>query len=226
MTLYKTSATITVRNLIIVGGNRMNELQREVLIGCCLGDISIQEVSNKTHRFNMTHSIKQGEYLVHKYNIFKDLCNTPYKQRDTRYPVLYFNTLSNSDIKKVTECFYNDGIRGVPQNIHEILTSPRSLAYWFMDDGTCTYNSIVKRMKVRNSTVTLCTDRYTVKEVDLLISTLHHNFGINSKIKHSKAMKDRYRIYIGTKDTQKFLDIVEPFIIPSMMYKVKRPYTL
>ena len=66
MTLYKTSATITVRNLIIVGGSKMNELQREVLIGCCLGDISIQEVSNKTHRFNMTHSIKQGEYLVHK----------------------------------------------------------------------------------------------------------------------------------------------------------------
>ena len=203
----------------------MNDFQKQVLIGCCLGDISIQKTSKTTSRFQITHSIKQGDYLKHKYEVFKDLCNTPYKQKDRKYPVLYFNSISTKEIKSITDKFYCGEIRGVPHNIKKLI-SPISLAYWFMDDGTCIYNSITPRMKTRNSTIILCTDRYLDIEVELLVEMLKDIFNINSKIKNSPSMGDRYRIYIGTKDTQKFLNIIEPFIVPSMRYKIKRPYNL
>lgn len=203
----------------------MNKIQEEVLIGCCLGDISIGKISNSTSRFQITHSIKQSEYVKHKYEIFKDLCGTPCKERGIKYPVMYFNTLGSKAIKIITDNFYNGEVRGVPQNIKDLVTS-RSLAFWFMDDGTCSYVSVGCRLKTRNSVIILCTDRYSKSEIELLIDMLKTKFNINSKIKTSKSMKGRMRIYIGTKDTQRFLDIVEPFIVPSMEYKIKRPYIL
>ena len=204
----------------------MNKIQVETLIGCCLGDISIQNVSPKKSRFQITHSIKNKDYVEHKYEIFKDLCNTPPKEKDKKYPVMYFNSISNEEIKQITDMFCKSGnIRGVPQNIEELLTE-RSLAYWFMDDGTSTYNSLTPRMVNRNATIQLSTDRYTKEEVELLISALKNKFNINSKLKNSQSMGNRFRIYIGTKDTQKFFDIIEPFIVQSMKYKIKRPYTI
>ena len=203
----------------------MNKLQREVLIGCCLGDISIQDVSKTTSRFQITHTIKQEEYVRHKYKIFEDLCGTEPRIKDRKYPVMYFNTLSSKKIKKITDMFWSGNVRRVPHNIKELMTE-RSLAYWFFDDGSCNYVSKTPRLKTRNSIIEMSTDRYTREEVEILIEMLEENFNIKSKIKNSKSMGDRCKIYIGTKQTQKFLDIIEPFTVQSMEYKIKRPYTL
>jgi len=203
----------------------MNELQKEVLIGCCLGDIAIHNVSSTSTRFQITHCLKQKNYVTHKYKIFKNLCGSPPKEKDRKYPVWYFNTLSSSNLKEILSMFWSGNVRGVPHNVVDLVTE-RSLAYWFMDDGGCEYVSITPRLKTRNSVIILSTDRYKESEVDLLIDMLDIKFGIISKKKNSKSMKQRIKIYIGTEFTQKFLNIIEPFIIPSMRYKIRRPYTI
>ena len=176
-------------------------------------------------RFQITHCDKQKAYVLHKYKIFKYLCKTPPKKKDRKYPVWYFNTLSSSNLKEILSMFWSGNVRGVPHNVVDLVTE-RSLAYWFMDDGGCEYVSIAPRLKTRNSVILLSTDRYRESEVDLLIDMLDIKFGIISKKKNSKSMSQRIKIYIGTEFTQKFLDIIEPFIIPSMRYKIKRPYTI
>ena len=200
----------------------MNKLQRDVLIGCCLGDISIQITSKSEHtaRFQISQAKRFKEYVYRKFEVFEDLCKTaPRINSPDRYPTYYFNTLSRKDIFEEAYPFFSGGVRGVPYNIKKLLTEPISLAYWFMDDGTSHY--VGKRFKT--STIQMCTDRYTPHEVDLLIDTLRSNFNIKSSVRNSKCMGKRCRIYIGTEHSNNFYDIVKPFISQSMEYKLKYP---
>lgn len=203
----------------------MNSLQQEILIGKLLGDGSISKVSEKTARFNIGQSIKQEDYVNYLYDIFKDMRGTPLrKQKSGGYTTVYFNSLSSFELMDIYKLFVNDGIKGVPQNIEELLTA-RGLAYWFMDDGTSSYVSITKRLKTRNAFAMFCTDAFNDKDIDLLRNALFKNFGIKSSVASPKSRKGK-RIYIGTDETQKLFDIIEPFIIDSMLYKIKRPYIL
>lgn len=204
----------------------LNSLQKEVLAGCSLGDISFDyQISGKA-RFQMCQSVKYKTYLLHKYEMFKDLVKSEPKVKDEKrkYPSIYFNTMLDEDIGSFAKMFFSENIRGVPQNIEELIT-PRSLAYWFMDDGTSQYPNS-QRLKNKKSYVILCTDRYSEKDVDLLISMLKNKFQINSKKKTSPSMEGRIRIYIGTGEADKFFDIIEPFMFADMMYKIKRPICL
>lgn len=203
----------------------MNKIQYETLIGTLLGDAYLTKISSIKARFSIGHSDKQRDYLEHLYKVFEDLCGTaPKDNKGKKYTTVYFNTLSSKEIFEVYNLFVKDGVKIVPQNIEELLTA-RGLAYWFMDDGTSCYVSITNRLKVRNSTAMLCTDAFTKNEVELLIKVLQDKFGIECNLNHPKSRKG-YRIYIGTKSAQKFFDIIEPYIIDSMRYKIKRPYKL
>ena len=201
----------------------MNDFQRQVLIGCCLGDISFNVFNTQKARIQMCQSVKYQEYLNHKYMIFKDLCSTPpvVKVND-KYPSIYFNTVLSEELYDFSKLFFNEGIRGVPQNIKDLLT-PISLAFWFMDDGTSSYIAKRPRQLFRRATIMMCTDRYSISEVELLVDALNTKFGIDCHRVSSPSMNGRNRIYIGTKSAQKFFDIVEPYIPPIMRYKIKRP---
>lgn len=69
-------------------------------------------------------------------------------------------------------------IKTVPSDIGSMLT-PRGLAYWIMDDGYW-----------EGKTVKLCTDGFSLDEVELLIKTLNLNFGliatVNKRISDNK----------------------------------------
>lgn len=201
----------------------MNKIQKEILIGKLLGDAHISKISDTKARFQIAQSDKQSEYVEHLYEIFKDLCGTAPKYNVGKYTTVYFNSLSSEELLDVYRMFINDNVKGVPQNIKEILTA-RGLAYWFMDDGT-SYYAKGRQSKNIKSSVLFCTDCFTKDDVELLIDTLKENFNIQSSLSKPPTRKG-YRIYIGTREAQKFYDIIEPFIIDSMRYKIKRPYIL
>lgn len=202
----------------------MNEKQKEILIGSLLGDASIAKVSDTKARVNISHSDKQLDYVNYLYSELESLCKTPPKENKGKYITYYFNTLSREDLLELYNKFVVEGVKGVPKDIEKLLT-PLGLAVWFMDDGTSCYVTITDRMVNRNSTVMLCTDAFTKRDVELLINVLEKKFGIKANLNHPKSRKG-YRIYIGTKYAQKFFDVVEPYIIDSMRYKIKRPYKL
>ena len=201
----------------------MKQIQKDILVGCCLGDISFDVFhSTGKARFQMFHSLKQEDYLRHKYLIFEEYCKSSPKYRDGKYKGIFFNTVLSEEIYEFAKMFFNGNVRGVPQNIEDLLT-PIGLAYWFCDDGTSCY-AISKRVKNIKSFVKLCTDRYSENDVLRLIEVLKYKFNVNAKT-FSPPSRKGTEIYIGLNDSVKFFDIIEPFIIPSLKYKVKRPYT-
>ena len=122
----------------------------------------------------------------------------------------YFHTRSSERFGLLHQYFYQDGIKILPENIFELIT-PRALAVWFMDDGSNTKESL-----------TLSTHCFSRIDQLRIIRFLREHHDIATTL-----IKDRskLKIRIGKSEYQKFINLVEPFIIPSMNYKIVIPVT-
>lgn len=80
-----------------------------------------------------------------------------------------------------------------------------------MDDG---------HLSFYNQTV-LNTNCFTLEEIILLQEALEVNFLLRTRI--TEKQPQQYLIHIPVRQKVPLLDIVQEFIIDSMMYKVKRP---
>lgn len=196
----------------------------DAIIGDLLGDGHIQIWSLKkgvSGRMGFTFSVKNLPYLEYlKNNIYKEICTnakpTPWPNPKTGKIITqyWFGTKSIPLFVKLHKEWYervNDKyIKKIPLNIDKLL-KPRGLAHWIMGDG---YWS--------NNTVIICTDCYTYQEIELLINALINNFDIKSVIK--KRIRDNgilcWRIQIEKFDIEKLRNIVIPFMIPDMLYKL------
>ena len=87
----------------------------------------------------------------------------------------------------------------VPENIHYLLTA-RALAYWLMDDGHSDQNG--RRRAYRFSTHSF---------------PLKDNFDIYSKALFLDAT---YKLYIRSKSTNRFVDLIRPYLHPCFTYKI------
>jgi hypothetical protein len=111
------------------------------------------------------------EYLQHLYELFSAFCGmapktptrAPHKRTGKIYDTVRFYTYSLPCLNTFYNLFYPDGKKIVPLNIGSLLT-PLGLAYWISDDGSWEKNK---------KYVQLCTDSFTLAEVNLLIQTLN-----------------------------------------------------
>lgn len=168
---------------------------------------------------------KSYEYIMHLWsNIYSSICTTtlpnPWPNPKTGLiPTQYtFHTKSLIQLTILHKLWYkwsddlNKFIKIVPLNILDLLT-PIGLAHWIMDDGHKHGNGI-----------TLCTDSFTLIEVELLVSVLRNKFNLEANY-NKRTQKGRHigwRIYISGKSAnkEKLISLVKPYFIPSMLYKL------
>ena len=86
---------------------------------------------------------------------------------------------------------------------------PEGLAYWFMDDG-----------KFGEYGMNLCVGNISDEEGDLLVSLLYSKFDIVSTFQVHDAIRGYHNLYIKAKSRSRFIELIEPYIIPSMRYKL------
>ena len=99
----------------------------------------------------------------------------------------------------------------MPKLIHRWL-KPRSLAYWFMDDGS---------QKSRQSkAVIFNTQGFEHLDVERLVRVLTSQFDLEAKV---RRQKDGKQIYVSGKSFETFTSIVDPYIIPEMRHKLPSP---
>lgn len=106
--------------------------------------------------------------------------------------------------------FMLNGVKIIPLNIVYLLT-PISLAHWICGDG----------QQVKNRGITLCTDNYTLDEVNILIDALKIKFNAGCTIHNKKAKSGNmyYSIYIK----KKFLcnkPLISKHVHKSFQYKL------
>jgi hypothetical protein len=197
----------------------LTQLQQQILIGLLLGDGCLERKS-KNSRLQVKQSVNKKEYVFWLYDQFSELVKTPPQQRkDTDQ--WYFATRSLPQLEVWKEVFYKNRTKIVPKNIIQLLTSPLTLAVWFMDDGTLDY-----REKSHYS-FTYSTDSFSVQEVSLLQRALLENFGIESTIQTPKSRGKKYtKLYIGKNGRDRFIKIISPHLLSCFAYKVPPQYIL
>lgn len=195
-------------------GLRFSSVQREVLIGLMLGDGNLESANRgRTYRLKIEHSLSQRDYLEHLYSLFKEWVLTPPRVRefvvkDKIYRHLVFSTLSHASFRFYAHQFYRNGKKVVPKLIHRWLT-PMALTYWYMDDGS---------MKSRESKgVIFNTQGFDRQDVNRLIVALRRNFQLEVK---DRKQREGYQIYVSGKSYEKFSELVSPYLIDSMKYKM------
>ena len=94
------------------------------------------------------------------------------------------------------------------------MLTPLGLAYWIADDGSPTPSRRV-RNKV-SKYITLCTDSYSLVEVENLIEVINTKFNLNCyKLKSS----NNYRIIIPAYSISTVHELLATHIPPMMKYK-------
>lgn len=196
-------------------GNTVGSQLREVIIGTLLGD-GFFEQNGKNRRFVCAHSVKQELYIKWKFNQVKQVtqCSLVRKNRqDPRngrfYPYYQLRSISSPVWDEFYTLFYKDKRRIIPQSLPKII-SARMLAVWLMDDGY--------RRNDCNA-VRLNTQCYSYDDHQIIKQSLK-NLGIESTIHRQTKY---FVTYIPSYSMDLLRSIVNPYIIPSMKYKITWP---
>lgn len=190
-------------------GNTVGSLtqqQRDLIIGSALGDGYLRQLEGRKDAFlEINHSIKAKDYVDWKYEILKNICQSPPKQRiiDATRTAYRFFTRQNEEISKIYRIFYQKGVKIIPK---ELVLNPLILAIWYMDDGS----------KGSKDNVYLNSQQFTILEQKRLLYALRE-IGLNGRMNKDKKY---YRIRILKESIPDFIRIIKPFIIPSMSYKI------
>jgi len=163
-----------MQNKIVLKYLGLNQDQKSILIGSLLGDGHLRRNSNNSNTtFSIKRSLADKDYLKYQYDYFKDFCSNPIREKSTidkrtnkTYHSCSFETLSYSDFNYFHNLWYQ-GKKIIPKLELDSL----SIAIWFFDDGTLSYNKRFKGSFATNSfskdevyyLKTLLDDRYNVK---------------------------------------------------------------
>lgn len=203
--------------------NRLNNNGRNLLIAVALGDGCI----SKTGQLKVNHSWKQYKYVEWLYNLLKN--NGIKVGKLTRYEgsngylkhtIQYrFNVEQTMFTKVLRRVFYDSsGKKRYKRKLLNRLTA-QGLAIWFMDDGALLrrkYKGQYKGFYLRISTYCSSDEadeiiKYFNEVWDIYPTKIHEH-----KIKHYNA----YTINFGAKEGRKLIDIIKPYMCPSLMYKI------
>ena len=194
--------------------------QYSVIIGLLLSDGWLQLSSTRAKTYNITNlnarlgfgqSYNKSPYLIFVFSILGHYCsNLPIlmkmKLKGKVYPGLRFFTRALPCFTQLYPLFYKNKIKFVPTDIYNML-DPIAFAHWIMGDGSSSAPGLV-----------LCTDSFTIKDVVRLMNVLIIRYDLICTL--HKSAPNQYRIYISGKSMQKLHQIVSPYIIPTMFYKL------
>ena len=199
------------KSLKINNSIELSNYQKEVLIGTMLGDgwLGIgKECVNP--RFRTAHCVTQKEYSEHLIKIFNNLhwkCSYhKYKNPDKRtgkyYESYVVESPNNPALLYFYNLFYKNGKKVIPIELLDDFTEV-SLAFMFMDDGFKT-----------KSGYQIATNCFTIEELDKFRIMLKLKFNIETTLHKSKEL------YIPSKSKDTFTNLIKPYIIPCMQYKL------
>ena len=107
--------------------------------------------------------------------------------------------------------FYVNGKKCIPTDIYHLL-NPIALAHWIMGEGS--YQP--------GGSLVLCTDSFSLQDVILLMNVLMVRYGLECSL--TFIIIEVTRSYIELEYLKKSIDslrnIVFPYIVPSMYYKI------
>lgn len=191
----------------------------ELLVGLLLGDGHIGKLENKSF-ITMEQTIKHNSYMIYLHNILvsADVALHPikyYSRLDKRYSAInesvYFKSYNLEVLNLLANMFLRGEMKVIPLEIKEWLT-PISLAHWICGDGQL----------VKKGGITLCTDNFTLDEVNILIDCLKDKFSASCSIHNKKGKNGNiyHRIYVKKASFDAIKPLIKQHVHESFLYKL------
>jgi len=181
----------------------LSEDQKSLIEGCLLGDGYMRCKTNA--HLQITHSISQKDYVDWKYHQLTNFVLTPpksYKGNGRRIGYRFF-TRSLPPFTRFYKRFYKARKKFIPKDVR---ITPLTLTVWYMDDGS----------KSRRSSY-LNTQYFSLSDQRYLASVLYETFGLQTCLDKDKKY---FRLRFSVEDTKKLINIIKPFVLPSLQYKL------
>lgn len=193
----------------------LTERCKEIVLGTILGDGCLERNGSNV-RLRIDHSVTQASFVEWKWHELQEL--SPLQTRlvervdhrtGSTHRNLRFATKTLPALNHYYSLFYGEGRKKmIPETILNLLNSPLSLAVWYMDDGG-------RRSDCRSGY--LNTNAYEVRDVEILKQCLKVNFDVESTTHFAAGQP---RIYIPSSQFAMFCDVIRPFVIREMKYKL------
>ena len=212
---YITSKVSRLKGILRIGPHNKDVLS--IIFGSLLGDAYAEKrAGGLGTRINFYQEAVHVGYLYYLHKLFSNLgyCNPKIPVVTSRLgpkgklrQIVRFRTWTYTSFNWIHELWYKNNIKQVPANIAEYLT-PLALAIWIMDDGC----KVGKGLK-------FSTNSFSYNECLNLVKALNDNFNLKASVQ-SAGSNDQYVIYIWKESMNDLRNIVSPYIIPEMKYKI------
>lgn len=206
--------------------------QKDLLVGTLLGDGNLQtETRGRTWRYRAIQKVEHKDYLFHKYEILKEFCSTEPQlsqvfdvRTNQTYERWAFSTKVHESFRFYGNMFYTYNpktqrmVKDVPVKIEKFLT-PAAVAYWYMDDGS------LKSLGNSNA-MRICTESFSNNGVYRLERALRNLYGIEAThtqkniFVNGKKVQVGLRIAINEQPSDAFRELIQPYLVDCMRYKV------
>ena len=116
--------------------------------------------------------------------------------------------------------FYDDNRKRIISNEALNWITPNGIANWYMCDG---YITLVGKQSgnIYNRRMDICTDRYSLDTIQKIQNMFLNRFDINTSI----IKRDKfYRIRIKSGSYSDFINLIKPYMVESMLYKMYLGY--
>lgn len=191
---------------------QINNYQKSMLIGILLSNGWIKRKKGWNSEISLKQSMKHFEYLWLVFCELSHLCsNLPYITKNLKKGKIFYSIVFSTRKLKCLEII--DKLFYTTKNNKKIINFELFyhmdyivLAHWIMGNGS-----------KRNNGFTLCTDRFTLKEVILLKDILYFKLNIFCTIHKNK---DKYHLYINKIELKKFKYKLKPYMIDIFLYKI------
>ena len=200
--------------------HRLSDQQWQVVLGSLMGDgnLSPNRHDRNGVRFRLGHGAKQSAYLDWKVTM---LGNVPVSRRTNSKGAVFADFTPLPELAELQRAVYMvPGKKTLTEEYLKALT-PLALALWFMDDGTFTLRSLGRQERTRGGSgrVQFCIEAMTEGSRDRLVEYLRDTYGFDVSWRKAGTLQKAVLTF-STASSKDFLDLVAPFVHPSMDYKL------
>lgn len=187
-----------------------------------LGDGHIESAGRGDYSLSISHKASSHDYIAWKSWIVERATKCSVKEQVIQggfggtHQMFRLRSSAHPWFTKVWSRIYGTiGRKSIDPYALSIL-GPLGLAILYQDDGSYHYSADAGHNILIHK---LCFSEY---ELEALAKTIVDKFGVIFRINRVKSKGLGFRLRLRAKDRERFTSVVEPYIVPSMFYKIGR----
>ena len=199
---------------------RLSDEQFQIVLGALMGDghLAPNTRGRSGVRFRMGHGAKQTEYIDWKASLFDNIGQSRSVRPNGSVHVDLTPLPELGELRSVM--YWGDGKKHLTDEVIKALT-PLALAVWYMDDGSFSMRSkgLQERTLGGSGRAEICVEAMSASSRERIATYLRDTHGVDCKVATRGARAMSY-LTMTTAGTDRFQEIVAPYVHPSMAYKL------